>query len=351
VTPVPVSDASLSRLVFFIPSPLPPGCDSNLVRQITNLRNALERRVSSLVFGEEHTITDALTKVLRLIRIGRFDLVRLLVLVGKDDKGTKVDPLKSLASMSKLDAIIAFGDAIEKLKDVIAVATPTSFIYASPFLNKLKKNTVASIQSGVKMSVVSKWFAAVLTRVAQPRRQYSLGDGGSPLANFDLKFIDLRTDEFIELDLKTHEARAAKSAGEVFDQRGGGKQQRVPKSPGGGPSGQKGDRKPDPNSKRQKKLAAKKAAAAAKGSAADDDDDDDAGGDDEPTHGDGVVPGTKVPNPAADPSLTSAKEKQDAWNAFNTAHPKAKPSDTNFCWDFFHPQGCKNGSNCKYAHA
>ena len=58
----------------------------------------------------------------------------------------------------------------------------------------------------------------------------------------------------------------------------------------------------------------------------------------------------KVPNPHANKELKSAKDKQAAWDVFNAAHPKAQ-GEKPHCWDWWHPQGCAKGADCKFKHA
>ena len=307
------------------------------------MRNALDRRVERVVFGENYTVSETMRKALQAIRTGRFDALRLFHLIKKDDKGTVTDPLKALTSMPEQEARLAVTEAFQLLAHVICVATPTLSTSATPFLIKFQKVIVEAIADGAPMDKISKWVASIWALVTQPRRQYSFGEGGSSLAAFSLEFLKQSSDERVELERATQEARAKKAARSEVAKNGrsganDGKNKRD-RSPG--------DRLPNPNSKRQKKKAAKKIAAGKVEDEEDDDDDDD--GADDAKHGGGVdVNGAHVLNPKANAALKTDRERKDAWAAFNLAHPKSNGKTA--CWDFWHPQGCTR-ANCKFNHA
>ncbi|OUV34606.1 MAG: hypothetical protein CBC48_05655 [bacterium TMED88] len=332
------------------------GGDAGLTRKIAGVRNALDRRIEAAVFGENKAINEPQRTALRAVRTGRFDIVRFFNIIGKEDKGTMADPLKTLAGKSADEAHILIVEAFQRLTFVISVAMPTLSTAATPFFFKFQKILVDYINDGAPIPVLSKWAASVLGKVALPRRQYAFNEmGGSSSPRFDITLLENMTDERIELERATQERRALKAARSVAGGKGNGKSDKPPgyKPPGTKPGkpGQREQRAPDPNSKRSKKRAREAAALAAAAGGGDDDDDDDlADGlavvddDAEPRRAPGVKAGKRVPVPAK--SLSKA-DKTKAWGPFMEKHPKV--NGVSACWDYWHPQGCTR-ENCTFHH-
>ena len=256
--------------------------------------------------------------------------MRLFHLAKKEDNGTRAEPLKALVPMSITEAQIAVGNAFERLNHVVAVAHPTLAATAAPFLIEFKKIIVTAIVDGVKMATIGAWVASVFQKVSQPRRYYSFGEGGSSLVDFDIDLLkDDRSDERVELERATQDQRAIRAARSVSGKRP------LPRD-------DDDDKASKLLSNRQKKKAKKASERAAPLAAA-------AAGGDKVTHGAGVViAAANVPMPAANADLDK-QGKLDAWKAFNDAHPSDGAKRA--CWNYWHPQGCKKGGACPFAHA
>ena len=323
------------------------GRDVSLIRKLTGVRNALDRRVERGVYGDAHTMTEVQRKALRCVRVGRFDRIRLFHLVGKEDAGTADHPLKSLASMNPSDAHIAVAESFQRLLQAITIASPSLTPFAIPFLVDFQKVITQAITDKVSNKALSSWYASIVKRVSLPRRQYAYGESASEAASFDIQFIkDMSTDERLELERATQDARTIRLAGpakrrprdddlEDIDDD----DQPTAKALKGRKAQKAADRKAKIKAKQEAAKAARAAAAAGASTALT-----------KVEHAAGVTAGTAVPIPSSDPSLTTKAEKQAAWDVFNTAHPKPSKQAKSLCWDFFHPQGCAKGASCRFAH-
>lgn len=307
------------------------------MRKVVGVRNALDRRIEAAVFDQNATVTDATRKAIRHIRTGRYDQLRLLALNGMDDNGTSADPLRSLAKLEPHAAVAYVVRAFQMLGVVIGVATPHQYPAASTWILKFQKVVVEAIELGTLMKTISKWVGSVWHRVSRDCRLYSVGESAFNAAVFDMQFLEQLTDERRDLESAMQERRAEVAV----DKKLAGKQ------PAG--TGRPGPKTTPPKKGEKRKRDKKGKGLKGKPDPADADDDEE--DEDGETHGAGVD--ATLPNelnPHANKQLKSAKDKQQAWDVFNTAHPKVN-GEKPHCWDWWHSQGCNKGSSCKFKHA
>jgi hypothetical protein len=310
------------------------------VQSVTGVRNALDKRLHNAIFGDA-LHAERVLKQFSYIRTGKLANINLLHLIDKDGGFKYDDPLASFATFAAKDAGIHFRDAFERLSQCINIATPSLGPAAQRFLPALKTVVVEHIDLGVDWKQISRYYASVMHKVSQPTRAWSVGStDGNRLASFNIDWIEQSTKIHRELD---QAAQAKRAKDEVILAMASRKREVMDVDDDHVVSKSKAKRlkkeaaalaKKTATTVPNKTVVATVVASGARGSK---------------THGAGVdASGTHVPPPHIDPAFTTAKERQDAWTAFNTLHPRG--SKGNRCWDFWHSQGCSS-SNCKFDHS
>ena len=111
------------------------------MRKVCAIRNALDRRVETSVFGDE-TVNDAQRDSLRNIRTGNYLSVRPLALLGQPDNGTKAEPFESFLKLTRADASSKLSLAFATLIQATCNASPSMAQAALDFFKHFLQHVV-----------------------------------------------------------------------------------------------------------------------------------------------------------------------------------------------------------------
>jgi hypothetical protein len=297
--------------------------DDTVVRKVCNVRAALLNRLTNAIF-RDGVAPERASKEINKIRVGDIGSVKLLALCDKEDDSTAADPLRAFARLGS-KAGEAITTTLMRLVHVIQLAHPPRAADATPFIDELRINLIRAIDAGVPWTDISAYYRAVMLKVSTPARKFSLGqaDGHSGV-KFDVEWVTGES----AAKTKLEQAIAKQVA---YDAGKAGAREERANEEGGQPGATRSKRQ-----LKKEEAAARKAAKAQKTAAQ--------------PNGVERAPGVDA-NASREP--LPARGNKAAWDDFQKKHPPVKGADgkeKKVCWDFHHPQGCKRGSACLFAH-
>ena len=270
---------------------------------------------------------------LRLLRVGRFDRLRLFHLADLDDHGaTPDDPLKRLAHCSSPGEDLRL--AFVKMRRAIQFAAPDISVGANGFIDKLEEMLCKALKKGVGSKALGRFYRACMCKVSTPVLRYVGGSGRHSVPKFDMAFLTEGSDALDEFkdafytrardadDSEDDDEDAARPSKKRKTTKGSPSKPTVPKvnAPGKPGTGKAAERKARAAALKKYNEAAPKRLA-------------------------GVASGAMVPLPA---------DKSDAsFVAFKTKHPMFDVPGCGkraVCWNYVHAQGCNKKGACLFAH-
>lgn len=292
------------------------GLDAILAQSIEHVRSAIEERIERVVLGGEIASPNQ-QKAFRLVRTGNFPELRLLHLLNRDDGGSVSDPLKAMKVASFAEDFVAVTDRISR---VLTAALLPHAAEASTFFAEMRDELIAAVKAGVAMSVASEFYRATIAKACAPVRSFQLGQHSRALV-WDTELITGASKARSAFERELYKAHASQSR-----QHRNNKHERPDKYKKSDP-----DKRPKPSPDKTKpkdsELSAFNVAAGARHSS--------------------ISDGDAVAMPKGRQEWSSGDGK-----AFRDAHPPRKTAKRNIpqCWNFWHPQGCKNPANCDFSH-
>ena len=278
------------------------GLDPNFTSKLVAVRGALDMACEEAIKGSStKELTQHFRKGVGLVRQGRFDKLRLGLLLDKQVDGSKQDTLiwEVTKESEPCEAILR---ASARLIEVVAVVHPQAGSTALTFFNALANKLVEQRKKGVDWGPIAKYHLGIMRRIStNPRNFFIAIPGAVFVVAFNVSLLSERSDELVELEEARLKAIAGGTRKRDDDGKSGGKPDKKQKTGGGQPN-------------------AVRAA--------------------------GVAAGAAVPRPPP---------KDAQWDTWKTQHPlgpsqSGKHQNRPACWDFHHPQGCKLGDKCDFHH-
>lgn len=277
------------------------------------VRGAIDIATEVSIKADGSEPTEIFRKAIALARQGRFDKIRMGMLLDMTCDNGKKDTLLWELTKAQGGEANAIQQSFNNLVEILIVVHPQCGTTSVTFMHALSKRIAALRRDEVPWAAIGKWHLAIMRRLSlNSRHFFSAVPGYTFGVSFDLQLLKERTSELHELEQEQLKAVAAKAAREAGG--GGGSKKENGKRTAPDDTDDKSD-KPD-------KKKTKTAIAA------------------------GVTRGKAVPRP---------KPKADEWKDWTAKNEKGKSAngkheDRPACWDYHHPQGCKEGDKCDFYH-
>ena len=148
-----------------------------IITAVARVRNALDARISRAIMPKDETPSERFVKALRMVRVGNFVGLRLLHLLDKPDSGSADEPFKAFAALSRQEAALRIGEAFDKLKDAVLIASPESVHEAMPFFSALRLKLITAIGDEAPWDALGKYYRSIVKKISAPSRRFFLGEG------------------------------------------------------------------------------------------------------------------------------------------------------------------------------
>ena len=189
---------------------------------------------------------------IRAARCGHLRRLHLFHLIDEDDCGTKEAPLAQLGKWSKEKQKSSLALALRKLEMILSFSNPIMVAEIMSFFTRLLHRLSALVDSEVKHSDLSKWFAHILEEITKPMVKFANGDASSGHLDFDLAKLGAPRDHEEAIRIAESTALAASSISRSNSGTGTGK---APKNHGKKPEEVPGDVDDDDQKKKKIKKA------------------------------------------------------------------------------------------------
>jgi hypothetical protein len=227
------------------------GALPQLAMHIDSIRGKLEERMQTAITGgATASLTSRQKLAIRAARCGHLRRLHLFHLIDEDDCGTKEAPLAQLGKWSKDKQKASLALAFRQLEMILQFTTPSMVGEIMSFFSRLQTRLSALVESDVKHTDLSKWFAHILEEITKPMVKFANGDASSGHLDFDLAKLGATRDHEEAIRIAESTALAASSISRSNSGTGPGK---APKQPG-----KKAEELPDDFDDDQKKKKIKK---------------------------------------------------------------------------------------------
>lgn len=228
------------------------GALPQLAMHIDSIRCKLEERMQAAITGgATASLTSRQKLAIRAARCGHLRRLHLFHLIDEEDCGTKEAPLAQLGKWNKDKQKASLALAFRQLEMILQFSNPSMVGEVMSFFSRLHTRLAALVDSDVKHTDLSKWFAHILEEITKPMVKFANGDASSGHLDFDLAKLGATRDHEEAIRIAESTALATASFSRSNSGTGPGK---APKQ-----SGKKAEEVPNDDDDDHKKKKNKKA--------------------------------------------------------------------------------------------
>jgi hypothetical protein len=181
---------------------------------IDSIRRKLEDRMQAAVTGgATASLTNRQKLAIRHARLGHLQRLHIFHLIDEDDCGTKEAPLAQLGKWSTDKQKASLALAMRRLETILQFSNPSMIAEILTFFTRLLTRLLSLIDSEVKHTDLSKWFAHIIEQVTKPLVKFSNGDSNSGALEFEVSLLGQARDAEEAIRIAEATALAASSIG------------------------------------------------------------------------------------------------------------------------------------------
>jgi hypothetical protein len=190
------------------------GTLSPIAMHIDSIRRKLEDRMQAAVTGgATASLTNRQKLAIRHARLGHLQRLHIFHLIDEDDCGTKDAPLAQLGKWSTDKQKASLALAMRRLETILQFSNPSMIAEILTFFTRLLTRLLSLIDSEVKHTDLSKWYAHIIEQVTKPLVKFSNGDTNSGALEFDVTLLGQARDAEEAIRIAEATALAASSIG------------------------------------------------------------------------------------------------------------------------------------------